>query len=106
MYKPPFAVFPNIAPCCCLPVLPIRSRIAVLAPHRDDFDAIAITLRHLHRKGHEIHLAVLTSGANGIEDGWRGAHGALEKGALREAEQRATCAFFGLSMDRLVFMRL
>jgi len=86
--------------------LPARSSIVVLAPHPDDFDAIGVTLRHLYRQGHDIHLAVLTSGANGVEDGWQGAHGAAEKGALREAEQRASCRFFGLPMERLTFMRL
>ncbi|WP_249222803.1 PIG-L family deacetylase [Noviherbaspirillum sp. L7-7A] len=78
----------------------------MLAPHPDDFDAIAITMRYLHRQGHEVHLAVLTSGANGVDDGWQGKHGAAEKAALREAEQRASCGFFGLPMERLVFMRL
>lgn len=32
--------------------------ILVLAPHPDDFDAIALTLRHLHRHGHALHVAV------------------------------------------------
>lgn len=107
MHKHPITFFPQHRPLL-LPelALPARSGIAVLAPHPDDFDAIAITLRHLHRQGHEIHLAVLTSGANGVEDGWQGAHEAAEKGALREAEQRASCAFFGLPMDHLVFMHL
>ena len=86
--------------------LPAHASIAVLAPHPDDFDAIGITLRHFHRQGHDIHLAVLTSGANGVADGWQGAHGAAEKAALREAEQRASCSFFGLPAQRLTFMRL
>ncbi|WP_194712484.1 PIG-L deacetylase family protein [Noviherbaspirillum soli] len=103
----PLAPFPQHRPLL-LPdlALPANSSIVVLAPHPDDFDAIAITMRHLHRQGHEIHLAVLTSGANGVEDGWQGAHGAAQKTALREAEQRASCSFFGLPMERLVFMRL
>lgn len=83
-----------------------KSSIVMLAPHPDDFDAIAITMRRLHSQGHEIYLAVLTSGANGVEDGWQGAYGTAEKAALREAEQRASCGFFGLPMERLVFMRL
>lgn len=91
-----------------LPDLPLspKSRVVMLAPHPDDFDAIAMTMRHLHRQQHEIHLAVLTSGVNGVEDGSQGAHSPAQKAALREAEQRASCRFFGLPMDRLVFMRL
>lgn len=107
MHKPPFTLFPQHRPLLLQDLtLPARSCIVVLAPHPDDFDAIGITLRHLHRQGHDIHLAVLTSGANGVEDGWRGAYGVAEKGALREAEQRASCDFFGLPMERLTFMRL
>jgi len=86
--------------------LPAPLTIAVLAPHPDDFDAIAVSLRHLQAQGHSIHVAVLTAGANGVEDGWNGAQGPERKAAIREAEQRASCGFFGLPMDRLVFLRL
>lgn len=80
--------------------------ILVLAPHPDDFDAIGLTLRHLHGQGHALHVAVLTTGASGVEDGFEGATGDPEKAALREAEQRASCAFFGLPPQRLDFLRL
>jgi LmbE family N-acetylglucosaminyl deacetylase len=80
--------------------------IAVLAPHPDDFDAIAVSLQRLHQRGHAIHVAVLTTGANGIEDGWEGAQSDEEKAAIREAEQRASCTAFGLPLDRLSFLRL
>jgi LmbE family N-acetylglucosaminyl deacetylase len=80
--------------------------VVVLAPHPDDFDAIGITLRRLHWQGHTIHLAVLTTGANGIEDGWNGLQDVASKAAAREAEQRASCDFFGLPQDRLSFLRL
>lgn len=86
--------------------LPADLRIAVLAPHPDDFDAIAVTLRHLHASGASIHLAVLTSGASGVEDGFAGAFSAADKTTLREAEQRASCARFGLPPDNLCFLRL
>ena len=85
---------------------PARLRILVLAPHPDDFDAIGLALRHLHRQDHEIHLAVLTSGASGVDDGFAGAAGAEAKALLREEEQRASCAFFGLPPQRLQFLRL
>jgi LmbE family N-acetylglucosaminyl deacetylase len=85
---------------------PPTQRIAVLAPHPDDFDAIAVTLRHFHARGDEIYLAVLTAGASGVEDGYAGASTDAAKGALREQEQRASCTAFGLSPERITFLRL
>jgi LmbE family N-acetylglucosaminyl deacetylase len=86
--------------------LPSPLTILVLAPHPDDFDAIGVSMRFLHRQGHMIHVAVLTSGASGVEDGWNGASDTNSKAKLREAEQRESCAFFGLPDDRLSFLRL
>lgn len=86
--------------------LPGPLTIAVLAPHPDDFDAIAVTLRYFHLRGDTIHLAVLTTGASGVEDGYAGATTDEQKAALREGEQTASCAFFGLPLDRLTFLRL
>ncbi len=80
--------------------------ILVLAPHPDDFDAIAVSLRHLHRQGHALHVAVLTTGASGVDDGFEGAVGDAAKAALREAEQRQSCAIFGLPRECLHFLRL
>lgn len=80
--------------------------LVVLAPHPDDFDAIAVTLRYFHQRGDTIHLAVLTTGASGVEDGYAGAYTAVDKAALREQEQAASCAFFGLPPERLSFLRL
>lgn len=80
--------------------------ILVLAPHPDDFDAIGLTLRHLAAQGHALHVAVLTSGASGVDDGFEGAFCDADKAALREREQRESCAFFGLPQERLQFLRL
>lgn len=85
---------------------PRPQRVLVMAPHPDDFDAIGVSLRHLHLQGHELHLAVLTSGAGGVDDGFGGARDAAAKAALREAEQRESCTFFGLPPQRLHFLRL
>ncbi|HWV18834.1 MAG TPA: PIG-L family deacetylase [Rhodocyclaceae bacterium] len=85
---------------------PRGQRIAVLAPHPDDFDAIAVTLRYFHARGDEIHLAVLTAGASGVESTYPGAADDAAKGILREAEQRASCAAFGLPAERVTFLRL
>ncbi|MGV3742976.1 MAG: PIG-L deacetylase family protein [Burkholderiaceae bacterium] len=87
-------------------VLPHPMNMLVLAPHPDDFDAIAVSMCFFQQQGHAIHVAVLTSGVNGVEDGWNGAYDALSKTMLREAEQRNSCSFFGLPEERLRFLRL
>jgi LmbE family N-acetylglucosaminyl deacetylase len=86
--------------------LPRGGRLAVLAPHPDDFDAIAVTMRHFARRDWRIHVAVLTSGASGVEDGFLGARDHSDKARLREAEQRASCEAFGLPAGDLHFLRL
>lgn len=86
--------------------LPVPLAILVLAPHPDDFDAIGVSMRYLQQQGHTIHVAVLTTGASGVEDGWVGANDAVSKASLRKLEQQKSCAFFGLPDDRLHFLRL
>ncbi len=77
-----------------------------MAPHPDDFDCVAVTLRLLHENGSIIHLAVLTSGASGVEDAYVGCSATSAKARVREAEQAASCAFFGLPRNRLRFLHL
>lgn len=86
--------------------IPPALQVLVLAPHPDDFDAIAITLRHLHRQGATLHLAVLTGGASGVAAEYPGAVSHPAKIALREHEQRASCAFFGLAPAHIKFLNL
>jgi len=74
----------------------LRIRVAVVAPHPDDFEAIAVTLRWLHQRDSIIELGVLTRGVSGVEDGYGGARTAEEKARLREGEQRRSAAEFGL----------
>ena len=76
--------------------------VLVLAPHPDDFDAIGVTLHHLHAQQHTLHLAVLTAGANGVD----GSGSVDDKTAQREDEQRDSCRFFGLPAARCHFLRL
>ncbi|MCZ8253291.1 MAG: PIG-L family deacetylase [Hylemonella sp.] len=78
----------------------------VLAPHPDDFDAIGITLQRLHGQGMHLHIAVCTTGASGVEPGYAGAQTDEARAALREQEQLASCAFFGLPAAQLAFLRL
>ena len=88
------------------PPFPVTARIAVIAPHPDDFDAIGVALRLCRDAGMDLELAVLTGGASGVEDGYRGVTTPGAKGDLREEEQRASCRFFGLADDRVTFLRL
>ena len=81
-------------------------RLLVLAPHPDDFDAIAITLRYLQARGNEIHLAVLSGGSKGVQDSHTKPPTWEQKARLREKEQLDSCGFFGLSPARLGFLRL
>jgi len=86
--------------------LPPAMRIAVLAPHPDDFDAIGVTLRWFQSRGHRLDVGVLTTGASGVEDVYRGAVAADVKRDIREAEQRTSCRFFGLPDNQVTFLRL
>lgn len=86
--------------------LPQIARVAVTAPHPDDFDAIAVALRWFHKRGHRVELAVLTRGTSGVDDGYAGTTTVNEKTQLREQEQRASCALFGLDPAALRFLRL
>lgn len=79
-------------------------RWLVLAPHPDDFDVVAATLRHFARSGADIALEVLSGGASGVEDTF--AEGWETKTAAREAEQLDSCAMFGLPAGKLHFHRL
>ncbi len=92
----------------CLNSLAIPSdlRVAVLAPHPDDFDAAGITIRLFQRNGNPIALAVLTSGAGGVEDGFCSPPSREKKARVREDEQKASCRFFGLPPEQVSFLRL
>jgi len=81
-------------------------RLLVLAPHPDDFDAIAVTLQYLQTQGDEIHLAVLSGGSKGVQDSDADPLTWEQKARLREKEQVDSCRFFGLSPARLSFLRL
>lgn len=86
--------------------VPAALQVLVLAPHPDDFDAIGVTLRLLHANGNPIHVAVLTSGASGVEDEFAPNLTTRKKAELREQEQHASCRFFGLPTENLAFLRL
>ena len=78
----------------------------VLAPHPDDFDAIAVTCKYLQSLQWRIVLSVLTGGENGVADGYEGVSSREEKRNLRRQEQRDSCAAFGLDPQELSFLDL
>jgi LmbE family N-acetylglucosaminyl deacetylase len=86
--------------------IPGELHVLVLAPHPDDFDVIAVTLRRLQRAGNPIHLAVLTSGASGVEPGFCAGGDWETRCVLREHEQRRSCRHFGLPESDFEFLRL
>jgi LmbE family N-acetylglucosaminyl deacetylase len=83
--------------------LPPGARLLVLAPHPDDFDAIAVTLRHFFRLGHPLDVAVFRTGS-GVEDHYRPGLSLAGRADLREVEQRASLRFFGLPETNLTFL--
>jgi LmbE family N-acetylglucosaminyl deacetylase len=82
---------------------PAGLSVAVLGPHPDDFDCVAVTLRHLTDRGARLHVAVLSAGVSGVEDSFGDA---AQKAAVRRAEQQASCRQFGLPADALTFLPL
>lgn len=86
--------------------VPARFRVLFLAPHPDDFDAVGITMRRLHQNGNPIKLVVMTSGESGVDDSFAAACAVKNKAEIREMEQRASCHYFGLPAEALLFLSL
>jgi len=80
-----------------------RKVVLALAPHPDDPDAIAVTLRLLADMGWEMHWAVVTSGWSGVSDDFCGPDRRM-KAEVRQAEQRESARLFSLPEDRLRFL--
>src|SRR5512136_2061029 len=85
---------------------PVEARVLVLAPHPDDFDAVAITLRFFRDRGNEIRLSVMSPSSSGVEDAFCFPPTPENKAFTREEEQRVSCGIFGLPAERLEFLRL
>ena len=84
----------------------IGSKILVLAPHPDDFDAIAVTLKIFRDNGNSLELAVMNGAASGVEDSFREKHPEMTKPQIREQEQLNSCKFFGLPESSVTFLHL
>ncbi len=81
------------------------TKLLVLAPHPDDFDAIGVTLKFLFSKGNPLEVAVAHTGS-GVEDSYRPGLTLEAMAQLRVCEQRNSLRFFGLPEDCLTFLRL
>lgn len=85
---------------------PAGLSVVVLGPHPDDFDCIAVTLRHLHARGARLAVAVLSTGISGVEDADADPPTPAHKAALRRAEQIESVLRFGLPPGSLTFLPL
>ncbi|MBR7068997.1 MAG: PIG-L family deacetylase [Oxalobacter sp.] len=72
-----------------------KYRMLVTAPHPDDFDAISMTLRLLKEAGHELYAVVAQTGS-GIDKVYGAGMSQQDRTQLRNREQQASFAFFGL----------
>ena len=82
------------------------SRILVLAPHPDDFDEVAVTLKFFFDAGHEIYLVVLTGASSGVLDSFITPSTQERKEDVREEEQINALKFFGFPLSNVRFLRL
>jgi len=86
--------------------LPTDSKLLVLAPHPDDFDTVAVTLRFLFDRNHPILLLVLTGASSGVLDSLVDPPTKARKEEVRQAEQLAALDFFGFPRAGVRFLRL
>ena len=82
------------------------AKVLVLAPHPDDFDAIAVTLKKFRDNGNHIELAVISGAESGVEDNYCEKFPDMTKAEIREGEQLASCRFFGLAESQVSFLHL
>ena len=81
-------------------------RLLVLAPHPDDFDAIAVMLKYFQANGNPILLLVLTGGSSGVNDSFLENPTKHRKAEIRETEQIKALEFFGFPLSQIRFLRL
>lgn len=87
-------------------ILPSGIKIVILAPHPDDFDAIAVTLKKFQKCGADLALAVISGAESGVEDSFMVDFQTKSKAEIREEEQISSCLFFGLKKDNITFLHL
>ncbi len=80
--------------------IPEGVKVLALAPHSDDFDINAITLKHFQEAGATIKLDVLSLD-NGVEADFEPQ---TPQALIRKREQLASLAFFGLPLEMVNFL--
>jgi len=86
-------------------MFPHRTRLLVLGPHPDDFDAIAVTLRCLTTGGNPLAAGIVRTGS-GVLDTYASDLTWGKKADIREREQRNSMRFFGLPDNAVTFFSL
>jgi len=82
------------------------NKILVLAPHPDDFDEVAVTLRYFFDRKHPMLLVVLTGASSGVLDSFVDPPTKVQKEDVRQAEQLNALKFFGFPASDVCFLRL
>jgi LmbE family N-acetylglucosaminyl deacetylase len=85
--------------------IPSTCRVLLLGPHPDDFDAVGVAMRFFHHSGHPVRVLAVRTGS-GVEDSFCSPPTLQAKAALRDAEQRQSCRFFGLADESLTLLDL
>ncbi|MBN8549874.1 MAG: PIG-L family deacetylase [Deltaproteobacteria bacterium] len=87
-------------------LIPTESRILILAPHPDDFDEVAVTLRYFFNRKHPMQLLVLTGASSGVLDSFVDLPTKERKEEVRQIEQLNALEFFGFPASNVQFLRL
>lgn len=85
---------------------PEQAQVKVIAPHPDDFDAIATTLQYFQQQGYDIQLLVLSGGSKGVEDRFLNTDDWQQKARIREQEQINSTRLFSLRDEQVLFLRM
>lgn len=81
-------------------------KIKVIAPHPDDFDAIAVSLKMFKARSFPIEVYVLSGGSKGVQDEFLDSNNWELKAKAREQEQLESTRSFGLNDEQVHFLRL
>jgi len=84
--------------------IPSGMNVLVLAPHPDDYDAIAITMKLLQQCDNRIFVRVLGTGWNRVEDEICDPATPEAKAALQRQEFHESCRRFELNEDDVAFL--
>lgn len=81
-------------------------KVKVIAPHPDDFDAIAVSLKMFEKLHYSIEVYVLSGGSKGVQDVFVNSNDWDIKAKVREQEQLKSTRLFGLNDEKVHFLRL